>query len=213
MGGTAVRDIQMFQQLVGDDAARNVVILTTKWELIEPDLGDSREVELQNDPLFFQPLLDLHASMIRYTVQGNSDIALGVIKSMVEKNRPVTLQIQWEMVEAGRAVSETAAGMTLSRALAESLREAEEKYQSQMKELEDQQMRQQGMHLLEVQAAYERSHRERVAEFETRQRAMRVNVDNAEETDVGRGVVGLLTEILSFVGGGVRMLIGGGRIR
>jgi hypothetical protein len=196
----------MFRQVVGTAAAKNVVILTTKWGLVEPELGESREAELKKDPLFFQSLLNLGASLIRYPTHGDHNIALDIVKGMVERNRPVALQIQLEMVEEGLAVCDTAAGQTLTRALAESLQEAEQKHKKQMTELEVQQIRQHGDHLVEIQAEAERSYQQRVAEFERRRQAMRVNIHDAPQNETFGGIFGIVSKLLGFVGNSFRWL-------
>jgi hypothetical protein len=208
MGGTAVRNVEMFRQVVGNAAARNVVILTTKWELAKPELGESREAEMKKDPLFFEPLLNLGASMIRYPTHDDHSIALDIVKGMIESNQPVKLQIKLEMVEEGLAVCDTAAGQILNRAITESIRESEEKHQKQMKELEAQQTRQLGDYLLEIQEEAESSYQQQVAEFERRKQAMRVDIHNAPQNERFGVIFGIVDEFRGAVSNGFRSLAG-----
>jgi hypothetical protein len=200
MGGTAVRNLQMFHQLVGDATMRNTVIFITKWELVDLEVGKARVQELRTDPLFFKPYLDLQASMVNYAGQNTRGSAKEVITRMVKRNPPVTLQIQVELVDKGLAVSETSAGKILSRDLTERLQKAEEEHQKRMEGLKAQQDRQQGTALMDMQAMLERNYREKVAELESRQRVMQVNVESLGLSRTVKQFLNAVHHVFSLLG-------------
>lgn len=202
-----MRNVQMFKEVVGNAAARNVAIVTTKWGLVEPELGEKREAELKDDPLFFQPLLGLQASMVRYPIHDDHNLGLEIVKRMIESNRPIELQIQVEMVEKELQVGQTTAGLTLSRALAQGLREAEEKHKKQMREMEEAQMRQHGIQMQELQDQAEAAYQERAAEFERRRVVMEANVYDQRHDGVLKHIMDTVKGLLGIVNSGMRLLV------
>lgn len=63
MGGTAVRNVAMFSSAVGEAAAKNVVILTTQWDLINQEVAERRFLQLRNEPNFFANIVKHGATM------------------------------------------------------------------------------------------------------------------------------------------------------
>lgn len=53
MQGSAKSNIQLFWQLCGDNALRNVVLATTWWDVVEEGLGSKREQELKDKKEFW----------------------------------------------------------------------------------------------------------------------------------------------------------------
>lgn len=47
MSGSPHRNLRMFGQLCGDQASRNVILITTMWDNIEVEVGLRREKELR----------------------------------------------------------------------------------------------------------------------------------------------------------------------
>lgn len=74
VGGSARRDFRMFQELCGEEAYPNVIIATNMWGAVTAEDGDARERELATKQIFFKPILDKHATMLRH-VSCNHDAA------------------------------------------------------------------------------------------------------------------------------------------
>jgi hypothetical protein len=51
----------MFQKLCGDDALKNVILVTTMWSQVDVDVGRKREDELHQSSEFWKPLIELGA--------------------------------------------------------------------------------------------------------------------------------------------------------
>lgn len=66
MGAVAQRHMRLFQQLIGQHAFGNVVIVTTRWNEVNGLVAESREAELRDRAAFFRPLVDAGAPMERY---------------------------------------------------------------------------------------------------------------------------------------------------
>ena len=123
----------MFNSVVGDTAAKNVVIVTTKWDLVESSVANQRHAELAEDMNFFGTILKGGATMEKYK-QGDSP--LGIIQPILKKHKHVTLQIQAEMAN-GKDVAETTAAGILNREKEKALKEAEERHKKEMDNLEE----------------------------------------------------------------------------
>lgn len=113
----------MFRKLCGESTLRNVVIVTNMWRGVDPQIGEEREAELKGRDIFFKPALENGAQMTRHGDTTNS--AEGILR-LILRNHPLPLRIQVELVDEGKELSETSAGMELSRDLNEKLRRHKE---------------------------------------------------------------------------------------
>jgi hypothetical protein len=106
LSGISVRNLRMFRKLCGSESLKNVVIVTTRWDLIDEAEGGRREEELMSDPNFFQPLIDAGAQTLRHD---NTLRSAQSIMAHLLDNDPIALQIQVEISE-GKRLEDTAAG-------------------------------------------------------------------------------------------------------
>ncbi|KAF9260262.1 hypothetical protein L218DRAFT_989712 [Marasmius fiardii PR-910] len=130
MGGIATRNFKMFRQLCGEKTLKNVVIVTTMWSKVTPNEGVARERELKSDELFFKPVLDKKAQLVRHD---NTPETARAILSLLVQNEPLPLRIQSELVDEGaKSIADTAAGGELDRELKKQM----EKHKEEMVQLE-----------------------------------------------------------------------------
>lgn len=138
MAGSAVRNIKMFRKAVGDTAADNVVIITTKWDLVPSAVGNERHQQLAKDPNFFGSILGTGAKMMRYikvNAEGASTTStsssavrfdesttpssststspITFIEAIVQKPLTVPLQLPYELVDKRKKINKTGAGHIL----------------------------------------------------------------------------------------------------
>ena len=107
MGGTALKNLRMFQKLVGDHNMKNVILLTTMWGKLQPsDNGEARVKELTESNKFWGGMIKCGANHERYN--GTTDDGFRVVRMMLD-NAPRTLQIQEELAK-GTKLADTAAG-------------------------------------------------------------------------------------------------------
>jgi len=116
MGGVSKRNFKMFRKLCGDETLSNVAIMTNMWGQVDPQLGEAREKELASRDIFFKPVLDKGAKLVRHDSTLKS--AQGIVE-MLLKNEPMALGIQKELGEEKKDISETAAFFELDRELKE----------------------------------------------------------------------------------------------
>jgi hypothetical protein len=114
MTGASKKNFTMFKELCGDDALKNVVVVTNMWGQVEPEVGNAREAELVGKDIFFKPVLEKGARMAR---QENTVASAEHIVRLVFDNHPLPLRIQKELVDERKDISETGAGKVLNQEL------------------------------------------------------------------------------------------------
>ena len=63
-GISALKDLHMFLRLCGDGAIRNVVLATTQWTKVKPELGERRENQLRDT--YWRGMLAVGSRMMRF---------------------------------------------------------------------------------------------------------------------------------------------------
>ncbi|KAF7974365.1 hypothetical protein HWV62_12326 [Athelia sp. TMB] len=109
MAGSALRNMDMFRRLCGNDALPNVVLVSTMWDQVDRITGQKREQELRDT--FWRSMVDNGARTARFYHTPAS--AWEILGPYTGHFRPVKLQIQMEMVDKGIPLSQTAAGSFL----------------------------------------------------------------------------------------------------
>ncbi|KAI8672096.1 hypothetical protein LRP88_03393 [Fusarium phalaenopsidis] len=130
MSGSAMTSLGLFQDIVGDSALKNVILVTTMWNKLRAEdiaEADRREQELLDD--FWRPMIDNGSFATQF--RGTSDKAAALVYHLAEK-QSVVLKVQEEAYEQEKAVVDTSAGANLNH----SLQEDEEKYKKRLRELE-----------------------------------------------------------------------------
>jgi hypothetical protein len=144
MGGTALRNNRMFRKLVGADALKNVILATTFWEGIPPQVGAQREKELCSNPDFWGGMLERGAKMAKLTKTRESGLALlekiSADETVVLDDESV-LREQREALEAIQKKMEEekeAARLKMEREAEQARREAARKLAHEKQELQRQ---------------------------------------------------------------------------
>ncbi|KAF9465616.1 P-loop containing nucleoside triphosphate hydrolase protein [Collybia nuda] len=130
MGGISTRNFRMFRQLCGESTLKNVVIVTNMWGQVSPSVGEARERELATEDMFFKPVLDKGAQLVRHD---NTFGSAQVILQLIVPNKPEALRIQRELVDEHMDISQTAAAEELNRELMEQAR----RHRAELKGLEE----------------------------------------------------------------------------
>ncbi|PCH34592.1 hypothetical protein WOLCODRAFT_27316 [Wolfiporia cocos MD-104 SS10] len=184
--GMSRRNFTLFRKLCGEDTLQNVIIATTMWSEVSAARGIAREDELATENLFFRPVLDKGARMMRHDNSYAS--AMGIVMQLLP-NRRRTLLIQRELVDMELDIAQTTAGAELSRDLGEQAREKRE----EMEKIE--QERQEALLAADIQSAQELEdeHHEAAAKIKT--------IENKQ-----MGLAGTLVTLLAA--GAVSLLVG-----
>ncbi|RDB17362.1 GTPase IMAP family member 4 [Hypsizygus marmoreus] len=121
MLGTARKNLDMFNKLCGREATKNVILATTKWSEVKPDVAARRETQLKKE--HWAEMVKLGSTVLRFEDTQESAWAIvdHIIESSKKKNAVDAVQIQLEMVEVEKLLAETEAGRTLRYTLRELL--------------------------------------------------------------------------------------------
>ena len=132
MTGTSKAYLKLLEDLVGDDALKNVILVTTMWNMFRPEdrrRAVQREQELLD--IFWRPMVEKGSYVAQF--DGTPDSAYALVFQLAGK-QSVVLDIQKEIVDQDRSILDTAAGTTLVH----QLEKDHETYQLKIFDLEDQ---------------------------------------------------------------------------
>jgi hypothetical protein len=111
MAGTPLKNLRMFRELCGKKALENIILVTTMWDEVEPDVGSQREKELRGK--YWKAMIDQGSATARY--YGTLTSAWDIVEHFTTQRQAVLLQK--EMVDLEKQLPETTAGRELYTAL------------------------------------------------------------------------------------------------
>lgn len=127
-GGSAVRSLDIFKKLVGEDALSNVVLATTMWgNVVDLEDANRRDSELREE--YWGAMRRKGSATTRF--DGSTASAQGIVSQLLGK-KPVVLKVQRELVDQRMSLNQTAAGAFLEP----TVHEQEEDYRKRLKELD-----------------------------------------------------------------------------
>lgn len=109
--GSTHNVLNLFRQLVGDEALGNVILATTQWSRVsEKDMAAAigREQELRDK--YWREMLDADSMTTRFT--GDKASAEGIVAQLLGKQH-VVLRLQRELVDEKKSLGKTGAGLLL----------------------------------------------------------------------------------------------------
>ncbi|GLB39663.1 putative protein with domain-containing protein [Lyophyllum shimeji] len=110
MRGTPLRNLKMFEALCGKEALENVVLMTTMWDEVNPEVGVARETELQDD--FWAPVVGQGRRTARFY---NTFESAWEAINLCSTNCPQPLQLQRELGDQRKELKSTTAFLVLKR--------------------------------------------------------------------------------------------------
>ncbi|KAF9441303.1 hypothetical protein P691DRAFT_813197 [Macrolepiota fuliginosa MF-IS2] len=111
MGGSQCRNLRTFGELVGDNAMKNVILVSTMWEKVNPAIGKKREEELRER--FWKLMVDKGSRTDRLE-KNTMEEAWRIVEQVVtEREQREAILLQEEVVNLGRKLNETQAGRNL----------------------------------------------------------------------------------------------------
>jgi hypothetical protein len=133
MPGSARKTLEVFAKVVGEDAFHNIILVTTKWDLLQdPAVGVLREEQLRNE--WWKDLIQQGSTTARSN--GDRESALAIVKNIAFGRSTgdvvgVPLALQKQMVDEHKPLDETSAGQVL----AQRIDKLEQSYNNQILEL------------------------------------------------------------------------------
>ncbi|KAF8455313.1 hypothetical protein BGX38DRAFT_1060133, partial [Terfezia claveryi] len=130
MSGSATRNLNMMLKLVGEENLKNVILVTSRWEMIDLEEAEEREhLDLLGPGGFWHDMITLGAMSARYN--GTVIAAHTIIEHLIQQS-PTYLRIQDEL-RRGIDLNETAAGQEIIS----ELEKAAIKRKQELKEIEE----------------------------------------------------------------------------
>ncbi|KII85056.1 hypothetical protein PLICRDRAFT_178816 [Plicaturopsis crispa FD-325 SS-3] len=123
LGGVSRRNFKMFRELCGDTSLKNVIIATNMWGEVDLSVGEAREAELAREDMFFKPVLEKGAQLLRH--ENTLASAQALLRTILD-NHPIPLRIQHELIDERKNIAQTAAGEELNREFIEQERKHRE---------------------------------------------------------------------------------------
>ncbi|KAF9442974.1 hypothetical protein P691DRAFT_779134 [Macrolepiota fuliginosa MF-IS2] len=136
MAGSPLKNLRMFGNLCGDVAMNRVILLSTMWPKIKPEVGIAREAELRNR--FWAPLIERGSSIARLQDSNSAREAWNIIEALIkaQDDREAVL-LQEELVDLEKNLNETQAGKTLYTSLQKLLDGQRESLKKLLEQVED----------------------------------------------------------------------------
>lgn len=110
MAGSPLRNLELFASLCGRNAMPRVILVTTMWKHVVPDIGEERERQLKTD--FWNDMIAKGSTVARF---GDSYDSAWDILAPTDARPQVLLSD--EIAEQHKKLKETEVGITLSKQL------------------------------------------------------------------------------------------------
>ncbi|KAJ4398853.1 hypothetical protein N0V91_009904 [Didymella pomorum] len=101
----AIKTFEIFKKICGEEALKNVLLITSRWEGIEPSVGAERERQLKDN--FWAYMVGRGSNISRF--HGDRDSAITLVSQLLCREK-VVLQLQRELVDEKKNLSATVAG-------------------------------------------------------------------------------------------------------
>lgn len=131
MKGSAVKNLRMFEKVVGENNLHKTRLVTSKWSLQDRATSELRESELRTKPTFWKPLLARGSEMHRFA--DTMESAVGILRPL-GLSPPVVLQLTDETAVRKVPLERTQAGIVINT----DLEQAEKRWNDEKAELKEQ---------------------------------------------------------------------------
>lgn len=174
-GGVVVRNIEIFRKTVGERAAKNVVIATTKWELATEAVAQRRHDQLSGSDKFFGTLMEEGAKFMSCRQGERQQVLDEVVRRHQEK---ICLLIQQEIVILEKKVRETEAGQLLEDSAKRAHKEWAEKTRLQIQQLMRDSNKWTTQEIKETKKEMKKANEDRKKELKSKQKVMSQRLKN-----------------------------------
>jgi ribosome-associated translation inhibitor RaiA len=185
MAGTPLKNLRMFKKLCGENALRNIILMTTMWDEVDEETGAQREKELKGK--YWNTMIEQKSKTARYL--GTSDSAWDIVDHFLQSsNERCAVLLQREMVDMERQLRETKAGQTLYTTLELIV----DKQQQTLKKMREQTKEHADEKVLNVLKA----------EYEELRKSLAVTVEEMQtlKLPLGKRVLNIVRSPLNFMG-------------
>ena len=118
--GSSMKNIRMFRKPYSADNMKNVLLVSSMWDIIQEKQGAERKKELSSEGTFWKSMIAQGATMHRYN--NRTATALQLIKILIS-NTPSALKIQKQLVDDRVPLVNTEAGEDVNQELLKAKRQ------------------------------------------------------------------------------------------
>ncbi|RYP22870.1 hypothetical protein DL765_001466 [Monosporascus sp. GIB2] len=152
--GTAFKNLRTFRKLCGAQSMSSIVLATTMWSEVTPEVGDAREVELKETAEFWGDMIREGSTVYRHTDDHNS--AINIISFLADRDTKTVLGLQAEMVDQKRSLEDTEAGREVDKEMSQQREMFEKRLELTRQELEEAIAAKDDQHAREIMQEQER---------------------------------------------------------
>ncbi|GJD04843.1 FAD binding domain-containing protein [Colletotrichum higginsianum] len=139
MQGSARKNILLFSKLCGDEALKNVLLVTSMWDkLPKSQISDAKgkEKQLVETHEYWGFMVSKGSTVLRH--RNTADSARAIVNRLVNgKGCAIKLDVQEQMVDKKQTLNETAAGRELNAAVAKERRKWEREMQDTQEQMRE----------------------------------------------------------------------------
>ena len=144
MGGSALKNLQMFQKLCGLRGFPSVILTTTMWGELDvteagQQIGFKRQEELQQ-PQFWGLMVAAGSKVICH--DGSMESAYQIVTALISQNNHVVLDIVHQLVNEKKTLDETEAGKYAQKELLNARKKFERELAELLESMEEAQKKQ-----------------------------------------------------------------------
>jgi DNA repair exonuclease SbcCD ATPase subunit len=165
MGGSTLKNLNMFEALCGTTDLSHVVLATTMWDkMADPDNRKKAirfEQDLQRD--YWGDMIEFGSKTFHHDDTKGS--AMQIVNHILSLRGDNVLDIQREMIDQKRSLDQTAAGQQLQKDLLEE-RKRHEKLLKEAQEAHQAAIKAGNKRMMDAMEKQERRHTEKLKEFE-----------------------------------------------
>ena len=186
MQGSAKKNLMMFKKLCGDNALKNVILITSMWDRVAEKEGAKRERELTQTPEFWGFMISKGSKAYRHnnSIESAKQLLRHFLPDIKLK---ITLDLQQEMVDRNMSLDQTGAGRELENEIAkerarfkielkeireqlmEAMKERDKEAESAMREIQreyEDKLERLGKDQMELQSTLDKTYQERYNRLE-----------------------------------------------
>jgi hypothetical protein len=182
MGGSAVKNLNIFQKMCGQGAFPSIMLVSTMWEELRPEnggtsVGERREAELRSNDRFWGTMVKRGSRVARHN--GTSGSAQAILSQMVDQKK-VVLEIQRQMVDHNFPLVKTVAGEFLDQEFTEARKQQEEELR-ELKENMEAAKKEKDQEMVELLLAQQKTCEGRLQATDSDQRKLKVDFKALEQ--------------------------------
>jgi hypothetical protein len=182
MGGSALKNLNIFQKMCGQSSFPSIMLVSTMWEELPHErdgtsIGEHREAELRRNDRFWGAMEKGGSRIARH--DGTPNSARAIISNMINQKK-VVLDIQRQMVDQNLPLDKTVAGEFLEQEFAQVRKQHEDELR-ELKESMEAATKEKDQELVELLLEQQKSSETRVRLADADQQKLKVNFKALEE--------------------------------